>query len=148
MTITPPADGTATLAVQTPAVLDITGVRPSQPSVTRGQANPWSVIVFLRNTGQADTDMTPPAADDVAFSIGDGLRPGSLADANDEAQFAELKVQGGLTQRAWKYGVQVMNEPGKTRRFGGHAGRTQDWKKAYVRLATGQSIDYEAQAKA
>jgi phosphomethylpyrimidine synthase len=50
------------------------------------------------------------AAYDVAFSIGDGLRPGSIADANDEAQFAELKTQGELTQRAWKHGVQVMNE--------------------------------------
>ncbi len=47
---------------------------------------------------------------DVSFSIGDGLRPGSIADANDEAQFAELKTQGELTRRAWKYGVQVMNE--------------------------------------
>jgi large subunit ribosomal protein L23 len=44
-------------------------------------------------------------------------------------------------------GVQVLNEPGKTRRFGGRAGRTQDWKKAYVRLAAGQSIDYEASGK-
>ncbi len=50
------------------------------------------------------------AAHDVSFSIGDGLRPGSIADANDEAQFAELKTQGELTQRAWKHGVQVMNE--------------------------------------
>jgi len=50
------------------------------------------------------------AAYDVAFSIGDGLRPGSLADANDEAQFAELKTQGELTRRAWEYNVQVMNE--------------------------------------
>ena len=50
------------------------------------------------------------AAYDVAFSIGDGLRPGSIADANDEAQFAELKVQGELTTRAWAKGVQVMNE--------------------------------------
>ena len=50
------------------------------------------------------------AAYDVAFSIGDGLRPGSIADANDEAQFAELKVQGELTERAWAKGVQVMNE--------------------------------------
>ena len=50
------------------------------------------------------------AAYDVSFSIGDGLRPGSVADANDEAQFAELKVQGELTQRAWAKGVQVMNE--------------------------------------
>jgi phosphomethylpyrimidine synthase len=50
------------------------------------------------------------AAYDVSFSIGDGLRPGSIADANDEAQFAELKVQGELTERAWERGVQVMNE--------------------------------------
>ncbi|PYJ55805.1 MAG: phosphomethylpyrimidine synthase [Verrucomicrobia bacterium] len=50
------------------------------------------------------------AAYDVSFSIGDGLRPGAIADANDEAQFAELKVQGELTGRAWKHGVQVMNE--------------------------------------
>ena len=50
------------------------------------------------------------AAYDAAFSIGDGLRPGSIADANDEAQFAELKVQGELTERAWAKGVQVMNE--------------------------------------
>jgi phosphomethylpyrimidine synthase len=50
------------------------------------------------------------AAYDVSFSIGDGLRPGSIADANDQAQFAELKVQGELTERAWAKGVQVMNE--------------------------------------
>jgi phosphomethylpyrimidine synthase len=47
---------------------------------------------------------------DVSFSLGDGLRPGSIADANDEAQFAELKVQGDLNRVAWKHGVQVMNE--------------------------------------
>jgi phosphomethylpyrimidine synthase len=47
---------------------------------------------------------------DVAFSLGDGLRPGSIADANDEAQFAELKTQGELTRIAWEYDVQVMNE--------------------------------------
>ncbi|MEZ4267376.1 MAG: phosphomethylpyrimidine synthase ThiC [Myxococcota bacterium] len=50
------------------------------------------------------------AAYDVAFSIGDGLRPGAIADANDEAQFGELKVQGELTRRAWAQDVQVMNE--------------------------------------
>ena len=44
-------------------------------------------------------------------------------------------------------GVQVVNEPGKSRRFGNRPGRTQDSKKAYVRLAAGQSIDYEAQGK-
>ena len=47
---------------------------------------------------------------DVAFSLGDGLRPGSIADANDEAQFAELRTQGELTRIAWAHGVQVMNE--------------------------------------
>ncbi|GMR14096.1 MAG: phosphomethylpyrimidine synthase ThiC [Gemmatimonadota bacterium] len=50
------------------------------------------------------------AAYDVAFSLGDGLRPGCLADANDEAQFAELKTQGELTRIAWEYDVQVMCE--------------------------------------
>ena len=40
----------------------------------------------------------------------DGLRPGSIADANDQAQFGELEVQGELTKRAWAKGVQVMNE--------------------------------------
>lgn len=50
------------------------------------------------------------SAYDVAVSIGDGLRPGSIADANDEAQFAELKVQGELTLKAWEHDVQVMNE--------------------------------------
>ena len=50
------------------------------------------------------------AAYDVSFSIGDGLRPGSVADANDKAQFGELEVQGELTTRAWAKGVQVMNE--------------------------------------
>ncbi len=50
------------------------------------------------------------AAYDVSFSLGDGLRPGSIADANDQAQFAELKTQGELTTIAWEYDVQVMNE--------------------------------------
>ncbi|MGH7205094.1 MAG: phosphomethylpyrimidine synthase ThiC [Nitrospiraceae bacterium] len=47
---------------------------------------------------------------DVSFSLGDGLRPGSIADANDEAQFAELETLGELTQIAWKHDVQVMIE--------------------------------------
>ena len=47
---------------------------------------------------------------DVAYSLGDGLRPGSIADANDEAQFAELYTLGELTHRAWKSDVQVMIE--------------------------------------
>ncbi len=47
---------------------------------------------------------------DVTFSLGDGLRPGSVADASDEAQFAELKTLGELTRKAWEYDVQVMIE--------------------------------------
>jgi len=47
---------------------------------------------------------------DVSFSLGDGMRPGSLHDASDEAQFAELKTLGELTSRAWKHDIQVMIE--------------------------------------
>ncbi len=47
---------------------------------------------------------------DVSFSLGDGLRPGSIADANDEAQFAELKTLGELTKIAWQYDCQIMIE--------------------------------------
>ncbi|HEO97709.1 MAG TPA: phosphomethylpyrimidine synthase ThiC [Epsilonproteobacteria bacterium] len=47
---------------------------------------------------------------DITFSLGDGLRPGSIADANDEAQFAELKVLGELTKIAWEYDVQTLIE--------------------------------------
>ncbi|HUK26283.1 MAG TPA: phosphomethylpyrimidine synthase ThiC [Terriglobales bacterium] len=50
------------------------------------------------------------ARHDVSFSLGDGLRPGCIADASDEAQFAELKTLGELTQKAWEYDVQVMIE--------------------------------------
>ena len=50
------------------------------------------------------------AAYDVSFSLGDGLRPGSIADANDAAQFAELETLGQLTRRAWEHDVQVMIE--------------------------------------
>ena len=47
---------------------------------------------------------------DVSFSLGDGLRPGSIADASDDAQFAELETLGELTRKAWEYDVQVMIE--------------------------------------
>ncbi|MBT5863491.1 MAG: phosphomethylpyrimidine synthase ThiC [Gammaproteobacteria bacterium] len=47
---------------------------------------------------------------DVSFSLGDGLRPGSIADANDDAQFSELKTLGELTKKAWEHDVQVMIE--------------------------------------
>jgi phosphomethylpyrimidine synthase len=50
------------------------------------------------------------AKHDVSFSLGDGLRPGCIADASDEAQFSELKTLGELTKKAWQYDVQVMIE--------------------------------------
>ena len=65
---------------------------------------------------------------DVSFSLGDGLRPGSIADANDEAQFAELKTQGELTRIAWEYDVQVMNEGPGPRAHAPHPART--WRSS------------------
>jgi large subunit ribosomal protein L23 len=64
-----------------------------------------------------------------------------------EATKADIRKAVELMFEVKVAGVQVVNEPGKTRRFGKHAGRTQDWKKAYVSLAEGQSIDYEARAR-
>ena len=65
-----------------------------------------------------------------------------------EATKPEIKAAVELMFEVKVDGVNVVNEPGKTRRFGKTPGRTQDWKKAYVRLAAGQAIDYEAQRKA
>ena len=62
--------------------------------------------VWAGNTGEAQTKATY----DVSFSLGDGLRPGSIADANDRAQFAELETLGELTKIAWKNDCQVMIE--------------------------------------
>jgi large subunit ribosomal protein L23 len=63
-----------------------------------------------------------------------------------DANKTEIKQAVELMFEVSVAGVQVSNEPGKTRRFGKRMGRTQDWKKAYVKLAAGQSIDYEARA--
>jgi large subunit ribosomal protein L23 len=65
-----------------------------------------------------------------------------------DATRTEVKAAVELMFGVRVVGVQVVNEPGKARRFGRTLGRTQDWKKAYVRLASGQAIDYEAQVKA
>ena len=64
-----------------------------------------------------------------------------------EATKTDIKAAVELMFEVKVKGVQVVNEPGKARRFGKMIGRTQDWKKAYVSLAQGQSIDYEARAK-
>ncbi len=63
-----------------------------------------------------------------------------------DANKTEIKAAVEMMFDVKVAGVQVTNEPGKDRRFGNRIGRTQDWKKAYVRLAEGQAIDYEAQA--
>ncbi len=65
-----------------------------------------------------------------------------------EATKPDIKKAVELMFEVKVAGVQVVNEPGKTRRFGKGLGRTQDWKKAYVSLVAGQTIDYEARAKA
>jgi large subunit ribosomal protein L23 len=65
------------------------------------------------------------------------------ATKTDIKQAVELMFEGVKVK-----GVQIVNEPGKTRRFGRLVGRTQDWKKAYVSLVQGQTIDYEARSKA
>jgi large subunit ribosomal protein L23 len=65
-----------------------------------------------------------------------------------EATKSDIKKAVELMFEVKVAGVQVVNEPGKTRRFGKTHGRTQDWKKAYVSLQSGQTIDYEARAKA
>jgi large subunit ribosomal protein L23 len=64
-----------------------------------------------------------------------------------DANKTEIKQAVELMFDVKVAGVNVSNEPGKDRRFGNRIGRTQDWKKAYVKLAAGQSIDYEAQAQ-
>ena len=64
-----------------------------------------------------------------------------------EATKTDIKAAVELMFEVKVKGVQVVNEPGKSRRFGKVTGRTQDWKKAYVSLAEGQAIDYEARAK-
>ncbi len=63
-----------------------------------------------------------------------------------DANKTEIKQAVELMFDVKVAGVTVANEPGKDRRFGQRIGRTQDWKKAYVSLADGQAIDYEAQA--
>ena len=70
--------------------------------IAKHQQNPW-----YTHFGELCEIMK---AYDVTFSLGDGLRPGSLADANDDAQFAELKTLGELTLKAWEHNCQVMVE--------------------------------------
>src|SRR5437667_723000 len=72
----------------------------------------WMIARHLQNPWYTHFDELCEImrAHDVTYSLGDGLRPGCLADANDEAQFAELKTLGELTLKAWEHGCQVMIE--------------------------------------
>ena len=70
----------------------------------------WRITRRTSSTSAFDEICEIMRAYDVAFSLGDGLRPGSIADANDAAQFAELETLGELTKLAWKHDVQVMIE--------------------------------------
>jgi phosphomethylpyrimidine synthase len=74
---------------------------------------------------------------DVAFSLGDGLRPGSIADANDEAQFSELETLGELTEIAWKHDVQVMIEgPGHVPMHMIHENMTKQLEACYDHITS------------
>ncbi|MCI0451457.1 MAG: Ig-like domain-containing protein, partial [Candidatus Latescibacteria bacterium] len=75
----PPVDNTAIVAVQNPAVYDITSVQPSQPTVTRGQTIPWNLTVRVRNTGQSDAVLAAPAANDLLFEIGGSTKTDYVA---------------------------------------------------------------------
>src|SRR3954464_4047672 len=78
------------------------GALMAQWMLATGRENPWFT--------HFDELCEIFARYDVSFSLGDSLRPGCLADASDEAQFAELRVLGHLTRKAWEHGVQVMIE--------------------------------------
>jgi hypothetical protein len=114
VTINGPLDNTATLAVETPAVLDITQVRPSQTTVTRGQTNPWNVIVRLRNTGQSDAVMTAPAADDIGFSLAGSTKIDYAVTAPSQfgSGAAGWTLAGGATDSLIYSVVDTGNDPG------------------------------------
>lgn len=71
------------------------------------QRNPLPYRAACHTCGDRDEILDICNKYDISLSIGDGLRPGCIKDANDFAQFAELKVQGELTSRAWAKDVQV-----------------------------------------
>ena len=74
---------------------------------------------------------------DVSFSLGDGLRPGCIADANDESQFAELHTLGELTAKAWEHDVQVMIEgPGHVPLQRVKENMTEELQHCFERLST------------
>jgi hypothetical protein len=112
--VNPPTDATATVAVETPAVLDITDVRPSQMSVTRGQTNPWNVIVSVRNPGQSDAVLTPPDADDLDFSLAGATKIDYAV--QPPSQFGSgtpgWRLAGGATDSLIYSVVDTGNDPG------------------------------------
>ena len=87
----------------------------ARPASSPAAARSWPPGAWRTTRRTSSTRTSPSSARscapyDVAFSLGDGLRPGSIADANDEAQFAELRTLGELTEIAWEHDVQVMIE--------------------------------------
>jgi phosphomethylpyrimidine synthase len=75
-----------------------------------GEVVSWRITRKISFTPAFEDICEIMKAYDVSFSLGDGLRPGSIADANDEAQFGELEALGELTKIAWKHDVQTMIE--------------------------------------
>jgi phosphomethylpyrimidine synthase len=86
----------------------VTGIVSRGGSSWRNGA--WRITAKASSTRKFDEICEIMKAYDVSFSLGDGLRPGAIADANDRAQFAELETLGELTKRAWKHDCQVMIE--------------------------------------
>ena len=89
--------------------------RSASPASCRAAARSWPSGAWRTTRRTSSTRTSKQICElmkkyDVSFSLGDGLRPGCIADANDEAQFAELETLGELTQIAWKHDVQVMIE--------------------------------------
>ena len=78
------------------------GEREGREKKKRGRGREKKLTAKKKKTREKNS-----AEYDISLSIGDGLRPGCIADANDAAQFAELKTQGELTKRAWAKNVQV-----------------------------------------
>ncbi|HET6350129.1 MAG TPA: hypothetical protein VFH88_13700, partial [Candidatus Krumholzibacteria bacterium] len=89
----------ATVAIQTPATLNIMAAHPSQPTVTRSQAIPWKVVVAVQNAGQADVDLTPPAASDLGFSIAGATKIDYIVQAPTKfaSGLAGWRLAGGAT---------------------------------------------------
>lgn len=107
-----------------------------KPAVKKGAGKERLMSVLLQPHITEKTSLAQQSSNQYTFKVRRD------ADRTEVAAAVELMFNVKVA------GVQVVNEPGKARRFGRTVGRTQDSKKAYVRLAAGQSIDYETAGKA